>query len=226
MADSAITDFNALTDATIATGDLFEVLDVSDTTDPISGGPGGANKKITLASLRAYMKPEYNASVAAQGPGFATDTYVTGSSIAIPAGRLQAKSMYRCIINVVRTNASGTAAPAINIRFGTNGTTADTSRGTLTWSAQTGVADEGIFEVWSTFRTVGSGTSAVLQSLGRLTHRLSVTGLGTGVSEPEIATSGGFDSTVASSIIGLSLNGGTSATWTVSLVQAELFNLV
>ena len=180
------------------------------------------------AAMRATLgltRSVYNASVAAQGAGFATDTYLTGSSIAIPASSLQAKTLYRCVFNVTKT-AAGVATPIINIRFGTNGTTADTSRGTLTFSAQTAVADEGVFEVWATFRTVGSGTSAVLQTAGRITHGLSITGLDTLVSETEIATSAGFDSTVASSIIGLSVNGGTSAAWTVSLVQAELVNLL
>jgi hypothetical protein len=169
--------------------------------------------------------PIYNQSLAQQGAGFATDTYLTGSSIAIPNGSLQAGARYRCIFNVVKT-AAGTATPIINVRIGTAGTTADTSRGTLTHSAQTAVADEGTFEVFVTFRSVGSGTSAVIQSLSRLNHRLSVTGLGTGVGEPELATSAGFNSTTSGLIIGLSVNGGTSASWTVQLVQAELNNLI
>lgn len=187
----------------------------------------GTSKKASAAQIAAFVKSVsgvYNASVASQGAGFASDTYLTGSEIAIPAGSLKAKTVYHCVFNVTKT-AAGTATPIINIRFGTNGTTADTSLGTLTFSAQTAAIDEGMFQVWVTFRTVGGGTSAVIQSLGRLTHRLSITGFGTGVSEPEIATSGGFDSTVANSIIGLSINGGTSAAWTVSLVQAELINL-
>jgi hypothetical protein len=70
----------------------------------------------------------------------------------------------------------------------------------------------------------------VLQAAGRLTHRLGYgntasTGLGTGSAEAEIATSSGFDSTVANSIIGLSVNGGSSAAWTINLVQTELVNL-
>jgi len=164
----------------------------------------------------------YNGSVAQQGAGFATDTYLTGSSIPIPANALKVGTMYRCRFNVVKSGA-GTQTPIINIRFGTAGAVGDTSRGTLTWSVQTAVADEGVFEIWATFRVVGG--SAVLQTLGRLAHRLSITGFGTGVSEPEIATSGTFDSGVANSIIGLSVNGGTSASWTINLVQAELINL-
>lgn len=225
MADTKISALAALTGANVAVGDLLTLVDISDATMAASG----TNKSITAAELLAYLKANglaravYNASVASQGAGFAADTYLTGSSIAIPASSLQAKSMYRCVFNATKT-AAGTATPVVNVRFGTAGTTADTSRGTLTWSAQTAVADESIWEVWSTFRTVGSGTSAVLQTAGRRTHRLATTGFGPD-SEPEIATSGGFDSTVANSIIGLSVNGGASAAWTVALVQAELINL-
>lgn len=185
----------------------------------------GTSKKLTMAQIGAYPGSGglFNASVSTPGAGFAADTYLVGSSIAVPAG-LQAKSMYRCKFSVSKTGA-GVATPIINLRFGTAGTTADTSRGTLTFAAQTAVADEGLFEVFATFRTVGSGTAAVIQSVGTLVHRLSITGLSTDVSGMKTATSGGFDSTVASSIIGLSVNGGASAAWTIALVQAELFNL-
>lgn len=217
--DTALT---AIAGSAIARDDALTLVDISDTTMHASG----TNKKFTPSDLIVAIGNVYNASVADQGAGFASDTYLTGSSIAIPAGRLQAKSMYYCVFNVTKTGA-GAATPIINIRYGTAETTSDTSRGTLTWTAQTAVADEGMFEIWATFRSVGSGTSAVLRTVGRLTHRLVATGFGnTAVSEPETAVSGGFDSTVASSIIGLSVNGGTSAAWTVNLVQAELKNLI
>lgn len=201
---------------------------VHDGTNSISLGVGSNAQVLTADSAQAsgvkWKTPAvYNQSVAAQ-TGFAVDTYLTGSSIAIPANSLQIGTRYHCVFNVVKT-AAGLATPIINIRFGTNGTTADTSRGALTWSAQTAAIDEGTFEIWVTFRAVGSGTTAVIRSLGQLRHRLSITGLGTGVSEPEIALSAGFDSTVANSRIGISVNGGTSAAWTVELVQAELENL-
>ena len=165
----------------------------------------------------------FNQSVAQQGAGFSSDTYLTGSDCLIPLNRLQVGTRYRCVFNATKT-AAGTATPIINVRIGTAGTTADASRGTLTWSAQTAVADESVWEIFVTFRSVGSGTAAVIQSLGRRTHRLATTGFGPD-SEPEIATSGGFDSTVANLRIGISVNGGASASWTVQLVQAELTNL-
>jgi hypothetical protein len=169
---------------------------------------------------------QYNQSVTQQGPGFATDTYLTGSSIVIPDGSLRVGTRYYLVFNVTKT-AAGTATPIINVRFGTNGSTADASRGTLTHTAGTSAADEGVYELWVTFRSVGPGTEAIVQTLGRFTHRLSVTGLtgSNAVSEPEIATSAGFDSTVSGSTLGVSINGGSSASWTVRLVQAKLENL-
>lgn len=166
----------------------------------------------------------YNQSVTTPGAGFAADTYVVGSSVAIPATGLQAGTRYHMFFEVSKT-AAGVATPILNIRFGTNGSTADTARCTLTFTAQTAATDTGTFEVWVTFRTVGSGTAAVMQCVSQRLHGASVTGFGNLVSETQKATSGGFDSTVASSIVGVSANGGASAAWTISLVQAELSNL-
>ena len=126
------------------------------------------------------------------------------------------------IFQASKTNA-GTAAPAINVRFGTAGAIGDTARCTLTFSAQTAAVDTGSFEVWVTFRTIGA--SAVMQCVGQRLHGLSVTGFGNLVSETQSVTSGTFDSSVANSIIGVSVNGGASAAWTIPLVQAELENL-
>lgn len=167
---------------------------------------------------------QYNQSVAAQGAGFATDTYLTGSSIAIPANSLKIGTRYHLIFNVSKT-AAGLATPVLSVRFGTAGSTADTARLTFTFLAGTAVADIGTFEIFATFRTVGSGTSAVIQGTGRVEHSLSTTGLQNLPTKVLTVTSGGFDSTVASSIIGVSVNGGASAAWTVQQVQAELQNL-
>ncbi|MCX6787153.1 MAG: hypothetical protein NTY93_01345 [Candidatus Kaiserbacteria bacterium] len=166
---------------------------------------------------------QYNQSVAVQTPAV-TDTYLVGSSIAIPASSLKIGTRYHMIFDVSKT-AAGTATPILNIRFGTLGTTGDATKCTLTWTAQTAATDTGTFEIWTTFRTVGSGTTAVLQCSGQRRHGASVTGLGTLVGETKIVTSAGFDSTVANSIIGASITTGTSAVWTIQQVQAELSNL-
>lgn len=164
----------------------------------------------------------FNQSTAAQGAGFASDTYLTGSSTAIPSGGLKVGSRYHLIFDVSKTGA-GIATPIIYVRFGTNGSTADTARLTFTFLAGTAVVDIGTFEVWVTFRTVGA--SGVVQGTAQCRHRLSITGLQIQPGTTLQVTSGSFDTTVANSIIGVSVNGGASASWTVQNVQAELTNL-
>lgn len=168
-----------------------------------------------------------NNSVAAQGPGFAADTYLIGSSIPLLSVVPRVGTLYQCTFDVAKT-AAGTVAPAIIVRVGTLGTTGDAARLTFTFPAQTAIADVGTFTVWALFRTVGAGTAAVLQGRANLIHKGTATGL-TGLSiepGPTVqATSAGFDSTVANTIIGLSVNGGTSAAWTVQLVESMVTNI-
>ena len=194
-------------------------------TDEIPVNQGAVSKKLTLAQVRTFAltTAAFNQSVAQQGAGFAADTYLTGSNVTIPSGGLQVGTRYHLIFNVAKT-AAGTATPILAVRLGTAGTTADTARLTFTFAAQTAAADDGTFEVWATFRTVGSGTSAVLQGVAQCRHRLSTTGLQNLPSVTLPVTSAGFDSTTPT-VIGASINGGASASWTVQLVQAELVNL-
>ena len=145
---------------------------------------------------------------------------MTGSNISVPSGCPDVGTTYRLIFDVVKT-AAGTATPIINVRFGTNGTTADAAILTFTFGAGTAAADTGRFEVLALFRTVGSGTSAVLVGNATLVSNLTTTGLSNAVKAKQV-TSSGFDSTTSNAIIGASYNGGTSASHTVQLVRAEL----
>ena len=180
----------------------------------------GTNWTSTAPSVRSV----YNQSVTTPAAGFAADTYLVGSSVAIPATGLRAGTRYHLLFQASKT-AAGLATPILTIRFGTAGAIGDVSRCAMTWTAGTAATDTGTFEVWATFRTVGSGTSAVIQCTGQIRHGASITGFVNLVSPVVATTGGGFDSTVASSIVGTSVNGGTSAAWTITLVQAELTNL-
>lgn len=214
MADAKISAFPTITSP--ADADLVPIVD------------GGATSAITLNNLTAYFEQrgrQTNASVANQTPTGATDTYLVGSDVPIPAGRLQAKSMYRLKFDIAKTTAAGTASVVVNVRIGTAGSVADTSRGTLTFAVQTALADEGFVDLNLIFRSIGSGTSAVVQTHASLDHRLASTGLTTVNTSIQKATSGGFDSTVAGLKIGCSVTLGTSTVATISTVQAELFNL-
>jgi hypothetical protein len=165
-----------------------------------------------------------NASTATVSAGYSSDTYLAGSSIGIPTSGFLAKARYSCKFDMVKT-AAGTATFVVVVRIGTAGTTADSAILTFTFTAGTAAVDTGMFEVVCHFRTVGSGTSAVLVGVAELRHALAATGLTTlGASgQAQIAVvSSGFDSTIAATIIGISVNGGASFSGTNTLVQAEL----
>lgn len=168
----------------------------------------------------AYPAIVYNQATAAQGPGFATDTYVTGSFVVFPAAP-KVGTRYRCRISVSKS-AAGTATPIVQVRTGTAGSTADTSRNSFTFSAGTAATDVGMFDVEIVFRSVGSGTSAVMQGHCGLISQ-PTTGFSSLLKGVQ-TTSGGFDSTTAGLGIGVSVNGGTSAAWTVQMVNAEILN--
>lgn len=211
MPDAKASAFPAV--SSVANADLVPVLQ------------GGANKLASAQQLKSFVDQNVrNASVANQ-TGFSVETYLVGSAIDMPdVSKHQARMEYRCLFNVVKT-AAGTATPLIRIRFGTAGSTADTQLLLWTFGAGTAAVDEGQFEIACTFRTIGSGTSAVLAGICTLTSNLTTTGLSNAVKSRN-AVSAGFNSTLANAKIGVTVNGGTSAAWTVNLVQADLLNLI
>ena len=125
------------------------------------------------------------------------------------AGDFKAGGQYRCVFDMVKS--AGTGAIVITVRIGTAGTTGDTSRLTFTFGAGTSVADSGVFDVVVNWRSVGSGTSAVVQGICRGTHNLATTGLFNNAAGWVIigTPSGGFNSSTATTI-GLSFNGSDS----------------
>lgn len=205
MADQKI---SALTSYTTPIG--ADIVPIVDTTN-------SQTKGITAASLHlAYI----NQNTTSQSLT-TTDAYLAGSSIAIPSGAPYVGSTYHLVFDAAKT--AGTGSPVVTIRFGTAGATTDTSRCAFTFGIGTSVADTARFEIWADFRTVGSGTSAVIQGNATLSCNLATTGFGGTTSIKSVQTTGGgFDSTVASSIIGVSFNGSTAFAGTVQLVRAEL----
>lgn len=181
------------------------------------------------ADIKALQQITNNASTSSQST-FNNDQYLAGSSITIPTGKIKAGSVYRCRFNVVKTSA-GTQAPVVTVRVGTNASTADTSRAALTFGVQTAAVDEGVFDIDCVFRTAGA--SATIQALGSLWHRnatFGAAGASTGLNAASVYSQalnlgGSFDVTGANLKIGLSVNGGASSSWTVTLVTAELLNL-
>jgi len=165
-------------------------------------------------------------AIAAQGAGFASDTYITNSGLLIPSFGLQAQTNFLWKISASKTGA-GTATPIYTIRIGANQSTADTSRLALTGPAQTAIADIGTLYIMVTVRSVGG--SGVLQGTAWWVHRgtaANTTTSGTGFANDTTGhiegTAAGFDnSALGGSYIGLSINGGTSASWTITQVIGE-----
>jgi hypothetical protein len=199
-------------------------------TDLMAIVQAAGSKNVSLNTLTAYFEArarQHNAAVATQVTG-ATDVYITNSDVAIPNGRLQAKTKYRLDLSLTKAGA-GTGTPTFNIRVGTAGAIADTARCLFTWpAANTAVADEMKLEIMCVFRSIGGGTSAVIegQLLGQ--HELTTTGFGgTGLTNTIIinTTGGGFDSTVSNLKIGVSVNPGTAGAWSIRQANAMLENL-
>lgn len=216
MADTKISALSAF--SALAFDDLLVGVDISDTTMAASG----TDKKITVASfheLKRLLLCNASTSRIINGAG-AADTYLTGSFIAMPAGYPVAKSVYRAVFDVSKT-AAGTATPIVTLRFGTAGSTADTAVATFTFGAGTLAIDSAIVDVQAKFRTVGSGTSAVLEAWARASTNLTTTGWSNAVKVVRVISSG-FNSTTANAGLGLSYNGGTGAVHTVEGVYAEL----
>lgn len=167
-----------------------------------------------------------NGSIAAQGAGFASDTYLTDSDILIPGFGFQVRTMFKWVVSASKTAAS-TATPAYNIRIGSNRTTGDTARLTLTGPAQTAVADIGSLTIIAIVRSVGG--AGVIQGTAWWDHRgtaANTTTSGTGFANDSTGhvegTSAGFDnSALGGQYIGLSINGGLASSWTVTQVQVE-----
>mgnify|MGYP000163832077 CR=1 FL=1 len=165
-----------------------------------------------------------NAATAAQTPA-ASDVYIINSNILIPSFSMQAKSIFRWQISASKTGA-GTAAPVYTFRIGTGLSTSDTSRLALTGPAQTAIADIATLNLLITCRSVGA--SGVIQGTAWWDHRgtaaSSTIGVGfanDGTGHVE-GTSAGFDnSALGGSSIGLSINSGASAAWTITQVIAE-----
>src|SRR5262252_5236035 len=172
----------------------------------------------TISSIRS------NPSTATVSAGYAADTYLAGSNITVPPGGFVALARYQCTFDMVKT-AAGTAQFTITLRIGTSASTSDASIISFAFAAGTAAADTGTFEVFAHFRTVGSGTNAVVVGTAYCSHALAATGLiSTGASGNGQITSvsSGFDSTPAGSVIGLSVNGGASFSGTNTIVETEL----
>jgi hypothetical protein len=154
--------------------------------------------------------------------GFATDTLLLGSVVALPTNSLKIGSRYRVRMHMTKTGA-GVATPILTIRFGTTGTAADAAVAVLTFAAQTAVADEGWLEAELQIRSIGA--SAFMRAIGRLTHKLAATGFSTDSASFATNSTATSDTSIAAPKFSASLNAGASASWTITEVNTDLVSL-
>jgi len=213
-------------DPTALTGTKISALSAVTTpvgTDELVVNQGGTTKKLTLAQLNGYVDPLRSALVTAQAISGNSDTYITASRMVLPQSKMQAGTFFRARLVITKT-AAGTATPVFTVRTGVNGTTADTSRHAYTGVAQTGAIDTGYLDILATFRNPGA--SCILATWTNFTHDLASTGFANATRDFQGSTiSSAFDSTTASMGIGLSINPGASAAWTIQQCTLELLNL-
>lgn len=189
---------------------------------------GGTSKSITASLVNAFVDPSSNSSAAAQTLG-TSDTYLTDSDVTFAAGRLKAKSFYRCVIDMTKT-AAGVATATMTLRMGILGTTGDAAICVFTFpTIQTAAVDNGRFTVCANLRSVGAGTSAVVEGVLFIERTNTTTGFlstaGLQFMAPIRVTSAGFNSTTVTKM-GLSVNAGAASAWTSQLVQSDVKNLV
>jgi hypothetical protein len=224
-----------------ATGYLL-VLDnkTGSATDP-TGVTGGMYYNVTLGKFRCYEGGAWrsciggapvNLSTATQSPSAGTDTYLTGSMIPLPTGGMQGPTgsaqngtLITWRVWMSKT-AAGTAASTFTIRFGTNGTTADTARCTaFNTGTATAAADQAVVTITAYASAGGSGTT--LNCSATMVHSVSpTTGFNnTAYGLQAYSTQASFDTTTASTKAGLSFNGGTGSTITIQKVETVTQNL-
>ena len=152
-------------------------------------------------------------AAASQQTGFAADTYLTGSNILIPSCGMQAGQLYQWLVGIEKT-AAGTALLACTVRLGAAGAIGDTSRCALVQTvAQAATASANIMLVTCYVRTV-SASGVLVASMGFT---------GTQMGDGDRIVSATFDNTaVAGQFLGLSLNGGASASYTIDSVVGWL----
>lgn len=212
------------------TGTLL-VLDTKTNTGDPTGVNGGSYYNSADSKFRCFENGVWknclgsptNASTADQVVGASTTAYLTGSMITVPASGLQVGSTFVWKITMSKT-AAGTLANTFDVRVGTNGTTADTSRLSFAMGTQTAVADTAVVTITATVRSV-SATSTMAGNY-QMTHNLAATGFDNALqSKTANVTSGTFDNTTSGLKIGISTTTAASYSLTFQQVQVTTTNL-
>lgn len=190
--------------------------------DEVPVNEGGTTKKMSLTQLAAlFGNTLYNASVADQTINAGVTALLTGTTVAIPVGKLRIGTRFRFVLALSKT-AAGTASNIFTFQLGTNGTTADADILTFTLPATaTGVVDNALINIEVTIRGPLTA-SCIAQGHLRMTHNLLSTGFAGTPNVDLDVTSGAFDATVANLIASIACTTGalTVLTFTQAVCEA------
>jgi hypothetical protein len=173
---------------------------------------------------RNLIETPNNASTADQNLSAGATTYLTGSSIAVPTEGLQVGTQFIWRVSLNKTDSAATAANTFLVKYGINGTTADTTELSFGGPTQTAVTDNGVITIMVTVRSVNSSTGTWYGSV-QLVHNGSNVGLANTPSFTANGVTGSFNDTTSSAIVGLAITTGASCTLTIHQVQVQSVNL-
>lgn len=212
-----VTAWNSLAYSSGAPGPAIAPFSGEQGEDGSAGIPGmGANGPTRPGVFTSF-------STALQSPAAAVLTYITGSAIALPTGRMQIGTMFRWKFNLTKT-AAGAAASTIDVRVGTLGTTGDAARLTFTKPAGSAAIDEGRIDIIVTFRGPISASGIFVGEMTMI-HNLAATGHMVIPVMAQNVISGVVDVTVQNLIVGLTITTGAGDVITIQMVQAVAMNL-
>lgn len=173
----------------------------------------------TVAAAALPQLLNYNTSD--QSVAAATTAYIVGTAITFPTLRpIKIGTRWRWIFSITKT-AAGTAACTFDVRFGTAGTTGDTTR--LAFATGTGTAAIDTARVVIDVMSRGPiGASAIMEGNMSLSHNLAATGFNVLPGLSVNVTSAAFDCTTANIISGVSVTTAASTVWNFELVSTEV----
>lgn len=207
------------------------VLDVQSV--PVTPGAGQGvtfidttSKLLSLKDANGFVTSfgPKNFSTASQAPAAATRTYIAGSALAVPTGKLQIGSCFRWTFDLTKT-AAGVAASTYDICFGTTGTTADAARVSFTKPAGTAAVDTAIVQITAICRGPLSASGIVAGNFSLVKNAAEIAGHCATPSVNLTTVSGAFDVTVANLIAGVCITSGAADALTIQMVMAEAWNL-
>jgi mucin-6/19 len=156
----------------------------------------------------------------------ATTAYLAGSNIAIPGAGLKAGTQFTWRLGFTKL-AVGATAPTIQVKYGTNGSTADATENTFALPTETAATDTGQITIVMTVATVNSTTGSFTANLSMTRANVTATGLIATANQQAFvgsSTPANFNDTTAGAIVGLALAANTDE-WTFQTVQVNVSDL-